>query len=271
MPPKSKDNSQQGEPTVPPKSDGPNVPPACPADQSQTPSIKPMERDVNGLVVGLKYEYKDNGLIDWEKMFNPEYCVYPNGDFSKPPLLKVDGLRELAEIRGVESKEVDFQVVGEMVVCRVTVKYIPNKENPNGRVWSAMADACSGNIGGNFKKYLSAMAETRATGRCHKEALGIRLCTFEECDENDIKDPSQGTAPVTDVILAAIKRQLEIKKIPESEMVQKIQAKYPEITALAQLTCGQGLLLLRSLNEKQNPKMEAPADAATPSPEPAKS
>jgi len=225
-----------------------------------TPAIEvgpaPMQRGSDGLIVGLKYEYDEKGLIDWEKMFDPEYYVYPNGDYSKPPLLKVDGLRELSEIRGIESKEVFFQGIGDTIVCTVTVKYIPNRENPGGRVWSAMADACPGNIGGNFKKYLAAMAETRATGRCHREALGIRLCTFEECDESDIKNASSGDGPITDILLAAVKRQLELKKESEAELIKKIQAKYPEITALSQLTSGQGVLLLRSLSEKQNPKAE---------------
>ncbi len=208
-----------------------------------------------GLIEGVNYQYKPDGRIDWEAMFDPEYYIYPHNDPSKTALLKVDGLRELAEIRGVESKKIEFQqTTPDMVICKVTVKYIPNFEDPNGREWSAIADASTNNIGTQFAKYLATMAETRATGRCHREALGIRLCTWEEVDPKDVGEPEDTKSMVNDVTMAGLHRQMELKGVSKEELLKKIQEKYPDMTSFDQLKQFQAAKLLNYLSEKQNIK-----------------
>lgn len=210
-----------------------------------------------GLIDGVEYKYKKDGRIDWEAMFDPEYYIYPNNDGSKAPLLKVDGLRNLAEIRGIEWKRVEFQqTLPDMVVCKVTIKYIPNFEDPNGREWSAIADASAGNIGSGFAKYLATMAETRATGRCHREALGIRLCTFEEVSPDDMDKPSNDGKPIDDVTMAAIHRQMQLKGVTNEALIVKIQEKLPTVDSLGKLTQSQAVAVLNYLNTKQNVKSE---------------
>lgn len=199
------------------------------------------------------------GRINWESLFNKEYLVYPGNDQSKKPLLKVDGLRDLAEVRGVESKEVTFQAISDtMVVCSVKMKFRPNRDDPDGRTWSAVADATPANVGGKgFSKYLATIAETRATGRCIREALGIRLCTVEEVCKDDLEYDDTDEKLISDMTISAIKRQLTVKGITESSMMEKITKKYPHVTGFNQLTVKQGRDFLKYLNELENKKAEA--------------
>jgi len=204
----------------------------------------------DGMLPNIEYKFKSNGKIDWQAMFNPEYFVYPDGDTSKDPFLKVDGLLELADIRGIESKEVVITPVSDSLIA-VTVKmtFLPNREEPCGKVWSATADANPSNVGDKkFAKYLTTIAETRATGRCIRGALGIRLCSYEEISKEDMQ--TEDNAPIKDTTLVIIKRQMELKGMTEDEVLKAIPDK--NVTSLNQLTASQGQMLVGFLNKKQN-------------------
>jgi len=210
-------------------------------------------RNANGLLNGVEYKYNKYGKIDWEAMFNPELYVYPNNDPSKKPLLKTDGLLDLADIRGVESKEVEVRPVSEsMVTVWVKMKFIPNVENPNGLVWAGSADATPANVGGKgYSKYLTPIAETRAVGRCIRGALNIRLCTFEEVCKDDIEDESDNKR-ISDEVIVAIERQMKVKGINQENIMVKIHEKYPNISSLNQLSVTQGRALLSWANSQRN-------------------
>jgi hypothetical protein len=194
------------------------------------------------------------GRIDWEKLFNPEYLVYPNDDHTKDPLLKADGLRDLALIRGVVSKNVEFLAVTEhMVIVKTKMVFKPNKDDPEGLSWEAVADATPKNVGGTFGKYLSTIAETRSTARCIREALGIRLCTVEEISKEDMPD-ERDLKPISPEVVVALEHQAEIKGM-KNILISEIQKKYPSIDSLNKLNVKQGMLLLTWLNEKPNKKL----------------
>lgn len=221
--------------------------PQTPPDAKNTP----IYRLDSGLIEGLEYKYKD-GFIDWEAMFNPEYAIYPNNDSTKEPLFKVDGLKDLARIRGVSSKTINFQGVSEtMVICAVTMKFIPNDEYPFGQEVTALADATPKNVGGKqFSKYLSAMAETRATGRCIKDALNIKRCTFEELskDDADIQDD----VPISDEAIVAIEQQMKIKGIDLDVLLKEIQKRHPHIVSIKDMSAHEGTDTLKWLAKKIN-------------------
>lgn len=199
------------------------------------------------------------GRINWEALFDKEYFVYPNNDQTRKPLLKVDGLRNLAEVRGVESKEVVFQAVSDtLVVVSVKMRFKPNVDDPNGRVWSAVADATPANVGGKgFSKYLATIAETRATGRCIREALGIRLCTVEEVCKDDLEYDESEDKPIAPETMVAIKKQMSLKGVKESTFMDKVHEKYSNISSMNQLTAKQGRMFLTYLNNLENKKAEA--------------
>ena len=72
--------------------------------------LKKIKRDANGLITGasVKYQYDENGLIDWRRMVKSEHLV-PNRqrtsetDVSKLEdnqlILLLGGIKELAQIR----------------------------------------------------------------------------------------------------------------------------------------------------------------------------
>lgn len=212
-----------------------------------------LKRNQDGLVDGLEYKYK-NGRIDWQAMFNPEYLVYPDNDRSKTPLLKVDGLLDLAEVRGIEWKQAEVQGVSDtMVIVKVKIKFIPNVEDPVGRIWEGVADATPSNVGGKaYSKYLSAIAETRAVGRCIRGALGIKLCTVEEISKDDLQINDSRKIP--DETLTAIRYQMKIKGVSEETIMKKVHEKYDNINGLGELNAEQGRKFLTWLNEMQNSK-----------------
>lgn len=214
------------------------------------------KRDGNGLIQGLTYKYAEDGRIDWQAMFDPEYFVYPENDVTRDPFLKVDGLRDLAEVRGVTKKEVKFLAASEsMVVVSVKMWFMPNVEDPEGRVWESLADATPANIGGKqgFQKYLSTIAETRATGRCIREALCIRLCTFEEVSKDDLNIDESANKPISDETIVAIKRQMSLKGVNEHDIIEGAEKKYG-INSLNRFTAKMGKDLLSHLNGLENKK-----------------
>lgn len=233
--------------------DIPGEPPVLPPVEPEPYTAQ--YRSHNGLILGLEYKYK-NGRIDWEAMFNPEYFVYPNNDPTRDPLLKVDGLLELAEVRGVEYKKITIIPVSESMVSAVCeMKFIPNIDDPVGRIWTGAADATPANIGGKgYSKYLTALAETRAVGRCIRGALDIRLCTFEEIGKDELEIDESANRPISDEQIVAIEHQMKLKGISRDEVMEKIQEKYPKIDSLKRLNMAQGKLFLCWLNDKQNKK-----------------
>ncbi len=219
------------------------------------PVAPTFQRGKDGLIDGVDYKYK-NGKIDWQAMFNPEYLIYPDDDTAKEPMLRVDGLLDLADIRGVESKHVKVVPVSQdMVAVTVTISFVPNKEDKHGKTWSATADATPQNVGDKrFAKYLTTIAETRATGRCIRQALGIRLCTFEEISTEDVVN-KEDTAPIKDTTLAIIKRQMGLKGFSEEKLLNLIHEKIAgtkDVSLLTQLTVTQGQRVVAYLNSKQN-------------------
>jgi hypothetical protein len=207
-----------------------------------------------GMIEGFDYPLKIDGTVDWEKLVDPKYLIYPNDDHTRDPMVRVDGMRDLAELRGIVAKEVEFQAPSDrLVICRVKILFIPNRDNPQGRVWESIADASPENLNSRlFGRFLAACAETRATGRCIKEALGIRMLVQEEVSDAGID--GDANLPVADEVLAAIDRQASLKGIEIADLVSKLKAEHPEINSLKDLTREQGAKTLQWLNAKQNVK-----------------
>jgi phosphoribosylformylglycinamidine (FGAM) synthase PurS component len=223
------------------------------SDKPQTP----YRNWETGLMEGVEYKYKANGRIDWEAMFNPEFYIYPKNDTTKEPMLKCDGLLELAELRGVAAKTVKIvPVTQDMIAVEVTMQFSPNIEDPQGKVWSATADATIENVGDKkFAKFLTTMAETRAVGRCIRGALGIRKYTFEEMTKDEVME-TEDNGTIKDTALVAIKRQMELKGYKEEGIllkdVSEKEADVIGVSNLASLTVTQGQKVLAFLNKKQN-------------------
>lgn len=157
--------------------------------------------DERGLIKDVKYIFKENGLIDWRKMVNPE-SLYPNIeitgdgeiDISKLKdeelLIDLKGLRDLAQLRGYSTCRYNVNACDEKHVS-VTCEMVwnGNFETRNRDVWfSSMASANTNNTEGFAKNFLTSIAENRAFGRCVRNFLNINIVSKEELKKTNSVD-----------------------------------------------------------------------------------
>lgn len=175
---------------------------------------KKFERDAKtGLVAGVDYKYLSDGRIDWKSMLNPAHIVFNSKNkkaaeeiqkvYGAPAdklvyseviktqtvddkhiLILLKGFQEVAELRGFHSSvPTSLQVAQGIVAVAHTIHWIPNVEDPQGKVTGATADATMENTG-NFG-YLAAMAGNRAFVRAVRQGLGISILAFDEIAKRD--------------------------------------------------------------------------------------
>lgn len=175
---------------------------------------KKFERDTKtGLVAGVDYKYLPDGRIDWKSMLNPAHIVFNSKNkkaaeeiqkvYGAPAdklvyseviktqtvddkhiLILLKGFQEVAELRGFHSSvPTSLQVAQGIVAVAHTIHWIPNVEDPQGKVTGATADATMENTG-NFG-YLAAMAGNRAFVRAVRQGLGISILAFDEIAKRD--------------------------------------------------------------------------------------
>ncbi len=179
-----------------------------------TQEIKKFERDPKtGLVIGVDYKYLPDGKIDWKAMLNPAHIVFNSKNKKaaeeiqkaygaaadklvyadviktqsvddKHILILLKGFQEVAELRGFTSSvPTTLQVAQGIVAVAHAISWIPNFEDPQGKITGATADATMENTGGFG--YLAAMAGNRAFVRAVRQGLGISILAFDEIAKRD--------------------------------------------------------------------------------------
>ncbi len=200
-------------------------------------------RNSGGLINdgSVKYQFTDDGLIDWRKMVKDCY-LYPNPskNLSETDVSKLDdrdlcillgGLKELAQIRGYTS--VDYEVVApspDCVIATCKITWIPNYETENKEVsFSAIGDSSLNNttgIGGVY--YLASTAENRAFARCIRSFLRINVVSREELAKGFLKaksnesssDVSSGSSSPASLLEETMKK----KGVPFSQIKTKLES-----------------------------------------------
>lgn len=163
-----------------------------------------------GLMEGLDYKLKDNGLIDWRGMIPAQYFVphtqwfqsrnltvpkSTDGLTDKQLLILLDGIKYVANLRGYHSVEYPKIVSTRehcTAVCRIQWK--PNCDDPDGKVFSSIGDATPDNTMSFAKFYLGAIAENRAFVRCVRNSLGIEVTGADEIGRAPEEDKEESTA-----------------------------------------------------------------------------
>lgn len=157
----------------------------------------PFSRDQRGLLNNKKYEFTDDGLVNWRKMINSKYLVpnlskFPSGTENKDLnvqelddsqlLILLGGIKELANIRGyskVEYKVFNCTQNHVAVSCKIT--WLPNFETFNNQVeFESLADAHLDNTKSFAKDFLMAIAENRAFVRAVRNFLRINILGSDE-------------------------------------------------------------------------------------------
>jgi len=155
--------------------------------------LKKIKRDANGLISGssVKYQYDENGLIDWRKMVKSEHLVPNRQRTSETDVSKLEdnqliillgGIKELAQIRGYTDVRYDVHSPSsDYVVATCSITWIPNYETEDNKVtFSGIGDASPNSTQSFAKFFLGPIAENRAFVRCVRNFLRINIVGQEE-------------------------------------------------------------------------------------------
>lgn len=195
---------------------------------------------------------------------DPGWTQYVIGQFeddemeNKNP--RVDGLRRLVE-----------KLIGEIVEEGCDLIACPNSDNDfracvkawvrlndNGTIkqYEALADACRENCSGQYSLYLCAMADTRAKGRCFRNALRLKkVVAAEEIDPSAVPVSSEyeDNSPIDGNQLVAAKVVAERNQIDLPKLFVYLEIK----KQISTLTRKEGKELLQTMH-KMSTKNEIP-------------
>jgi hypothetical protein len=159
------------------------------------------KRDQNGLLVNKKYEFTEDGLVNWRKMIDAKYLVpnlskFPTGTENKSLnindledsqlLILLGGIKDLANIRGYSKVQYNvFNCDQRHVAVSCKITWIPNFETDNREVeFESLADAHLENTKSFAKDFLMAIAENRAFVRSVRNFLRINILGSDELGES---------------------------------------------------------------------------------------
>ena len=167
--------------------------------------LKKFKRNDDGLIEGVEYKFKPDGMVDWRAMVNPAHLVINKSyesslvkRFGKPLneidvkevednklLILLQGIKEIAILRGYMSIKPTVAYVSDFkAVVSTQIEWLPNFETSGevvmfGDVGSASMD----NTSGFGQMYLEAIATNRAFVRAVRNFLGINVLANDEIDQ----------------------------------------------------------------------------------------
>ncbi|SVE19519.1 uncharacterized protein METZ01_LOCUS472373, partial [marine metagenome] len=182
------------------------------------------KRNELGLLEGVKYEYSEDGSINWRAMVDPKH-LYPNkgwfetrnqpmpysveGLEDNQLLIKLSGIKELAKLRGFDG--VRYEVIKcekDHVAVKCRIHWIPNFESGtyyslkqgdddyfNSRVsFEDIANATTDNTSSFAQKFLETIAANRAFVRCVRNFLNVHIVGADEIDSSNGTPPAVAQA-----------------------------------------------------------------------------
>jgi len=184
---------------------------------------------------------------NYNNAFNDDEIKIENGR----PFVFLRGLERLAKERGVRSAKT---VRLEQITSATAVGFICTYEYTfdDGRVYQGSADATSKNCDGNFRLYLTAMAESRAKARALRTAFAITTCSWEEkSNATFADDPHLGK--IGEEQIALIRKLATQHQIGKSQLFELMEI--PRIVKdIKELTRAEGIEVISGLNKLSKPK-----------------
>jgi hypothetical protein len=116
----------------------------------------------------------------------------------------------------------------------------------DGGVYQGSADATLKNCDGNFKLYLTAMAESRAKARALRTAFGIGMCSVEEKSDATVKT-DQDIGPIDDAQIVLIRTLAKKHDMGKDDVLNLLDIPR-NIKRLKELTKEEGRELAVKLN-----------------------
>lgn len=162
------------------------------------------KRNEYGLLENAKYEFNEDGSVNWRAMIQPEF-LYPNKDWfearkknvptspegldDKQLLIMLGGIKELARLRGFESVSFKTNHLSDTyAIASCEIIWLPNYENRGaggcGVVYQDVANATLQNTGSFAAKFLETIACNRAFVRCVRNFLNIHIVGADEIDKS---------------------------------------------------------------------------------------
>lgn len=182
--------------------------------------VKEFKRDDDGLLIGTKYVFNEEGLVDWRKMVKHEFLVSNRQrtkelDVSKLEdkdlLILLGGIKELAQIRGYRSLEYDVHSPSpDYVVASCKITWLPNFETEGNEItFSAIGDASPNNTQSFAKFFLGPIAENRAFVRCVRNFLRINIVGQDEMGNVKLLDeaPSENSSDPRHLLSSVMKEK----------------------------------------------------------------
>ena len=166
-------------------------------------------RSKDGLLKSVKYEYNEDGSVNWRAMVDPKH-LFPNKSWFEARnkavptsvdglqdyqlLIKLAGIKELAKLRGYNS--VRYNVIKcekDHVSIKCEISWIPNFENPISESdfipasthFEDVANATTDNTSSFATKFLETIAANRAFVRCVRNFLNVHIVGDDEIDKSN--------------------------------------------------------------------------------------
>ncbi len=112
--------------------------------------------------------------------------------------------------------------------------------------FSSSADCYFGNHPPQCDKYMTAMAETRASGRALRFLLGVEFCTKEEIADNT-EEVELDNAPIKPNTVMTIEKKFMGQHGITIEQIRKL-IKKPDLETISTLTIAEGAVLTQKLH-----------------------
>lgn len=164
-------------------------------------------RDDNGLLKAVRYEFNEDGSVDWRAMIREEH-LFPNRSWFNARkkdmpssidglkdhqlLIKLSGIKELAKLRGFNSVSYCTEKCEyDHVAVSCTVNWVGNFETGGNSVtFSDMANATLNNTSSFATKFLETIACNRAFVRCVRNFLNVHIVGDDEIDKSSLGPPT---------------------------------------------------------------------------------
>ena len=116
-------------------------------------------------------------------------------------------------------------------------------------IFESAAEARISNVESHMSKYTATLAETRASSRALRFALGLDVCSAEEIAKNVDQQDLSEDQPAEDMQIRIIKRHIEKGTVTEAKALELSQ-----VDSLKDLTQKQAADLINKLTKLQNRK-----------------
>lgn len=225
-------------------------------------TLKKIDRDENGLIIGIDYIFDENGLVSWKDMVSPMF-LYVNPDPKKrkkieekykkayseiiPSVDKVDdqdliimlgGLKQLLRLRGFEKVCYNIKESNEnYAAVSCSIVFSPTFESEfKSQEYTENACAHPANTMSFAQNYLLEIATNRALARCIRNYLNINIVSKEELSaasstEEESKIIAPNPHPILEKML--IERKIDINEL--KKLVKQPDATWTNINDISRV------------------------------------